>query len=154
MRDQKNQKLIDSMRAMARHSATKLVIATLTVVAIAVATNQLVSAECFISSGEGYECYWNGPNPCTYSSCRPVEATCEGSAQTTIWTLVINPPSAWPRCTSYFYAGPDSSCTELMLSCGTTQHFLDQNCSMYCTPDIPGEWVGCKTVVSGSTECP
>lgn len=80
-------------------------------------------------------------NPCTYNVCRQVDNTCVPSGQA--WTKVINQPASWPRCSTA--AGPPGLvCDESAQSCGTTQHFYDSNCSMYCDPTDPGEWVGCR----------
>ena len=112
---------------------TRSSIALVSIVAIAAAT---AAAQTCFQGPNG--CKYSVSNPCPINVCNSSPFTCsDGSA---MWTKVVMPPPSWQFCDPY--SGPFQwQCTETEKACGSTQHFYDANCSMYC--DGTSTWVAC-----------
>lgn len=131
---------------VSHHSWTRVIFGTALVVSGTALANRFTSAACFVQPAGTYACRQNGFNPSTYNVCRLVDSTCTTGEP--LYTLVIMPPPNWPRCTTWSIATFPKNITEQELACGTTQWFLDKNCSMYCDPTNPGAWVACRAAMS------
>ena len=134
------------MQIVSHHSWTRLILVTALVVSGTALANRFTSAGCFVQAAGTSACRYNGVNPCLYNVCRLVDGTCNTGEP--MYTLVIMRPPNWPRCTGPFSSTVPRNCSELELACGTTQWFLDTNCSMYCDPANPGAWVACRAPMS------
>jgi hypothetical protein len=139
-------------RKAGAHRVTRPYFGIMLVALSTAAANQLVWAQCFVQVPGQDACWTNGNNPCTYNTCRLVDNTCDNGSP--VWTYVnmLTKPPNWPRCTYRLSSSP-TVCSEDLVSCGTTQNYLDNNCSMPCNLDNPGGWTGCGALLPGSDSC-
>ena len=109
-----------------------------------------VRAQCPAFVGNHY-CPLSGTNPCGPSTgCWQVEDECEGGVNPHYTRIISTSP--WPRCfevQEIYYL--NRTCTETMVVCGTTQHFVFDDCAGLCSSS--GFWSGCKATGWGSG-CP
>ena len=144
------------LRAWAGHPPISLGLATVAIFVASIVAQRTLADD--RGTWQDYRCPSNATgNPCTYSTCRTVNDTCEtGGVVTAIWTVTVNGPSQWLRCNSASGSFYTPQCLEAKRSCGTTMHYLyndpDNGCWGPCSST--GYWQACRAVASSNCANP